>query len=78
MMLGRWNAMFQLFGSRIVNLIFWAFTNNYESIQSPLSFFQIDNTFVGNDTLTNEPYWVKRDPQGVPGHQNGVLSKFLK
>ena len=55
MMLGRWNAMFQLFGSRIVNLIFWAFTNNYESILSPLSFFQIDNTFVGNDTLTNEP-----------------------
>ena len=36
---------------------------------SPLSFLQVDDAFVGNNALTNKPDWVKRDPQGIPGHQ---------
>ena len=80
MMFGRWNAMFQLFGSRMVNLNFClATTRNYtRPFLSPLSFFEVDDTFVGNDTLTNKPNWVKRDPQGVPGQQKRVFSKSLK
>jgi len=37
-----------------------------EQDSGPLSFFQVDNAFVGNDTLTDKTNWVERDPQGVP------------
>ena len=37
---------------------------------SPLGFFQVDYAFVGDDTLTDKPDWVKGNPQRVPSNAN--------
>ena len=65
--------MFQLLGRRRENLgsngvdvvaIFHFFPH------SPLGFFQVDYAFVGDDTLTDKPDWVKGNPQRVPSNTN--------
>ena len=38
--------------------LFWALTSSSRSFLSPLSFFQEDDAFVGNYTLTNKTNWV--------------------
>jgi len=38
--------------------LFWALTRNSRPFLSPLSFFQVDDAFVGNYTLTNKTNWV--------------------
>lgn len=37
-----------------------------EQEREPLGFFQVDYAFVGDDTLTDKPDWVKGNPQRVP------------
>ena len=67
--------MFQLLGSRRENLVsngivFFVVAIFHFFPHSPLGFFQVDYAFVGDDTLTDKPDWVKGNPQRVPSNAN--------